>query len=173
MEEPHKLLPIAYRSASRILRNPLLAEEAGERAVHQLVLALLHGTPPHHPAAWIRVVAKRSALALLRSDWVRTPALDPEVIADVQAPYRRNRHAEASLVRERVEPTLPPRQRAALAAALSTSTTRDAARSAGMQPRDFRRHLARIQAKARNAFAEGLPDDPFADDVAVQFRLPS
>lgn len=173
MDEPHKLLPIAYRSASRVLRNPLLAEEAGERAVHLLVLAVLDGTPPHHPAAWIRVVARRSALALLRSDWVRTPALDPEVMAGVQAPYRQSRHFEASLVRERVEPRLAPRQRAALDAALTTSTTRDAARSAGMQPRDFRRHLARIQKKAREAFAEGLPDDPFADDAGVQFRLPS
>lgn len=173
MEEPHKLLPLAYRSASRVLRNPLLAEEAGERAVHQLVLALLEGTPPHHPAAWVRVVAKRSALALLRSDWVRTPAIAPEAIAGAQAPYRTSRHAEADLVRERVTPLLAPRQQAALAAALSTPTTRDAARSAGMQPRDFRRHLARVQAKARRAFADGWCEDPLADDPAAQFRLPS
>ena len=64
----HSLLPIAYRAAAQVARSRLLAEEAGERALHLLTLSLIQGDPPEHPKAWLRSVAKRSACALLKSE---------------------------------------------------------------------------------------------------------
>jgi len=173
MQNPHELMPTACRAAARVLRNPLLIEEAAERAVHALTLAILDGQAPLQPRAWIRTVAKRSACALLRSDWVRTASLSHDDVAQWQAPYQSPRGHLADLVRERCEGHLTPRQTEALEAMLSYRTTRAAAQECGMQPRDFRRYLRRITEKAQLAFAGHQPDDPYADDAAVQFRLPS
>ena len=171
MHDPHKLLPVAYRAAATIVRSPVLAEEAGERAVHLLTLAVLDGHPPHHPAAWLKVVARRSACSLLRSEWARTQAIADDDLADQQAPSRPPRPTAADLVREQVHARLTLRQQQALTAALSCNGTRAAARSCGMQPRDFRRYLSRISGKARRALECHPAHDDFADDPCVQFRL--
>lgn len=171
MQDPHRLLPIAYRAAARVVRCPLLAEEAGERALHQLTLAILDGFVPTHPEAWLRVVARRSACALLRSEWGRTRGIEPDEIRAHQAPYRDPRPVAGDFVRERVDASLTARQRAAFDAALTCNTTREAARTCGMQPRDFRRYLGAISRKARTAFECHSFTDAFADDPAVQFRL--
>lgn len=173
MHDPHKLLPLAYRAASRVLRSQVLAEEAGERAVHLLTLAVLDGTAPQFPKAWLCTVARRSACAMLRSEWARTHSLSPDEVVRCAAPFRPYRGAEVDMVRERVARSLSPRQRDALRAALSSNTTHAAARRCGMPVRDFRRYLGAISRKARRAFAVHEVDDPFADDPAVQFRLPS
>ncbi|MBM4062032.1 MAG: sigma-70 family RNA polymerase sigma factor [Planctomycetes bacterium] len=173
MHDPHQFLPFACRAAARILHCPLLAEEAGERAVHLLTLAMLDGTPPAHPKSWLRTVARRSACRLLRSDWVRTPSMRHDEITRRQAPFRAPSTASGDEVRETMQRMLSPRQFQALDAALSTPSTRAAARRCGMQPRDFRRYLRRITKMARDAFAHHDGPDPFADDPAVQFRLPS
>jgi hypothetical protein len=171
MHDPHKLLPVAYRAASTIVRSPVLAEEAGERAIHLLTLAMLDGHPPHHPRAWLRVVARRSACALLRSEWARTEAIADDDLASKQAPYRQPQPRAADVVPAQVHARLTLRQQQALSAALSCNTTRDAARSCGMQPRDFRRYLHSISGKARRALECNPPHDAFADDPCVQFRL--
>jgi DNA-directed RNA polymerase specialized sigma24 family protein len=171
MSEPQSLYPVAVRAASRVVRSRVLAEEAGERALHQLTLAMLRGQTPHHPEAWVRVVARRSACALLRSEWARTPAVPPEDLQGQQAPYREPRPVRGDLVRERVQASLSPRQRDAMEAALCCNTTRAAAKRCGMQPRDFRRYLGVISRKARRALEGELVVDMFADDPAVQFRL--
>jgi len=171
MLDPRTLLPVAYKAAASIVRSPVLAEEAGERALHLLTLAVLDGHPPNHPKAWLRVVARRSACALLRSEWARTRTVEHDYIVGQQAPYRQPRSCGADLVREHVGSRLTPRQHDALAAALSCNTTRAAARSCRMQPRDFRRYLRDISDKAREALAYHRTDDVFADDAAVQFRL--
>lgn len=163
----HTLLTIACRSASRILRNPVLAEEAGERAYHKLTLACLAGRGPDHPEAWIRVVARRSACALLRSGWAHGEPT-PEEALQARPAVRRPQHWRTSqLVREAIKARLSPRQRDALAAALSNNTTKDAARCCGMQPRDFRRYLQVISHKARQVLEvelrrnrrDGLPGE--------------
>lgn len=171
MHDPHKLLPVAYRAAATIVRSPVLAEEAGERAVHLLTLAVLDGHPPHHPKAWLRVVARRSACSLLRSEWARTQAVAPDDIVSQQAPYRAPRSNTADLVREQVCAQLTVRQQDALSAALSCNGSRAAARSCGMQPRDFRRYLNKISNKARQALECHRSHDAFADDPCVQFGL--
>ena len=171
MQDLHKLLPVAYRAAATVVRSPVLAEEAGERAVHLLTLAVLDGHPPHHPEAWLRVVARRSACALLRSEWARTRAVPDDDIEDRQAPCLLPRGRSAELVREQVVARLTPRQHDALAAALSCNTTNAAARRCGMQPRDFRRSLGSISRKARRALECHRHDDAFADDAGVQFGL--
>lgn len=159
IENPHSLLTIAYRAAAEVVRSPLLAEEAGERALHLLTLSLLQGEPPSHPRAWIRSVAKRSACQLLKSEWGKTRTIDHSSLANRQAPYPIPRSAGFDIVRERVEPSLSPRQRAALCAAATCNTTRAAARSCGMSPRDFRRSLNSISRKARQALrGRDLPD---------------
>jgi len=145
--DPHKLLHLAYRAASRVVHNRLLAEEAGERAVHRFQLALIAGRPPDKPEAWVRTVARRSACAILRTGWSRTqPILEDDAFVDGPAAeaWRRGDRLRALLARE-----LTPRQHAALEAALTCRTTRDAARACGMEPRDFRRYLAAISRRAR------------------------
>lgn len=170
-DNPHDLLPIAYRAAAAVARSRVLAEEAGERAIHLLTLALLDGSPPDHPKAWLRVVARRSASALLRSEWARTRSIGHDEMQLHQAPYRRPKGAGTQFVRDRVAPYLAPRQRDALEAALTCNTTHAAARSCGMPPRDFRRYLSTICRKARAAFERDPIEDPFGDDAAVQFQL--
>ena len=171
MDDPHALLPIAYRAAARVVRSRVLAEEAGERALHLLTLAVLNGSPPEHPKAWLRSVARRSACALLRSDWARTRAVDGVDLQSRPAPYRLPRGEGFDFVRERVAEGLSPRQQAAFDAAVTCNGTRAAARSCGMQPRDFRRYLGAISRKARRALASNPIADAFADDPAVQFQL--
>jgi DNA-directed RNA polymerase specialized sigma24 family protein len=165
IQDPHTLLPIAYRAATRVIRNRVLAEEAGERALHLLTLAMLQGYPPHHPEAWLRVVARRSACALLRSEWARTRCIDANEIPARQPAYKR-RASGSALVRECLQGMLSPRQQDALDAALHHNSTRAAARSCGMQPRDFRRSLFAISRKAREAVRRHPGADPFGDDPA-------
>jgi DNA-directed RNA polymerase specialized sigma24 family protein len=164
IQDPHTLLPIAYHAATRVIRNRVLAEEAGERALHLLTLAMLQGCPPHHPEAWLRVVARRSACALLRSDWARTRCIDANEIP-ARKPYK-PRSRGSALVRECLQGMLSPRQQDALDAAFHCNSTRAAARSCGMQPRDFRRSLFAISRKAREAVRRHPCADPFADDPA-------
>jgi DNA-directed RNA polymerase specialized sigma24 family protein len=170
-EDPYSFLPVAYRAASQVLRCRLLAEEAGERAVHLFTLAVLQGSAPEFPKAWLRSVARRTALALLRSDWAKQRPMAQEDLARCQAPYRVPRAAGIDFVRENLPPALSPRQRQAFAAAVTCNSTRAAARSCGMQPRDFRRSLGSISRKGRALLADRAPVDPFADNPAVQFQL--
>ncbi len=146
---PHALLPIAYQAARQVIRCRVLAEEAGERALHELTLAMLQGQPPEHPKAWLRQVARRAACALLRSEWGRTRAMEQAALQNQPAPERRAAPADLDRVREALEDALSPRQRDALRAARCCNGTRAAARSCGMQPRDFRRSLLAITRKAR------------------------
>lgn len=162
---PHALLPIAYRAAARVVHSPVLAEEASERAVHQLTLAILHGAAPERPEAWLRVVARRSACALLRSDWARTRAMDISELATTQAAWPHAPDHGASWVGEDLLTSLTPRQRDALDAAVRCNTTRAAARTCGMQPRDFRRSLGSITKKARRLLA--IDPRPDAGPVAA------
>lgn len=167
----HSLLPIAYRAAAQVARSRLLAEEAGERALHLLTLSMIQGDPPEHPKAWLRSVAKRSACALLKSEWGRTRAIDSTTLQEHQAPYRTPRDEGFDTVRESLQSHLPPRQQDALAAATSCNGTLAAARRCGMKPRDFRRSLHSISRKAKALLARHGGGDRFADDPNVQFEL--
>jgi DNA-directed RNA polymerase specialized sigma24 family protein len=163
LTNPHSLLPVAFHAAATVLKNPMLAEEASERALHLLTLAILQGEAPRHPRAWLRMVARRSACALLRSDWGKTRTRRPEDLAAVQAPYRRSAKVGLDFVRERLRDELSPRQHEALTAAMSCNGTRAAARVCGMAPRDFRRQLGAISRKARQLFATGPLTSPFGE----------
>ena len=147
--DPHSLLPVAYRAASQVVRSPVLAQEASERAVHQLTLALLDGAPPDSPEAWLRTVARRSACAILRSEWARTRGTDLDGVAARPRTSGSRPPEQSDWIREHLEAALTPRQREALHAAISCNTTRAAARSCGMEPRDFRRSLRSISQRAR------------------------
>lgn len=171
MHDPYLLLPVAYRAAATVVHTPVLAEEAGERAVHKLTLAVLGGSPPLHPKAWLRAVARRSACALLRSEWARTRGVPAEDLETHPAPLRAPKPG-ADHVREGCESLLTPRQSDALHAALTTNTMGDAARTCGMRPRDFRRQLTAIGKKARRTLLDTLTADPLADDPETQFHLP-
>jgi DNA-directed RNA polymerase specialized sigma24 family protein len=171
IHDPHALLPIAYRAAAQVVRSRVLAEEASERALHQLALQLIQGEPPEHPKAWLRTVARRTACALLNSDWGRTRTIDHTALQERPAPYRRPPASGCDFVRETLGEALSPRQRAALDAAVTCNSTRAAARTCGMQPRDFRRSLATISRKARELLADRAQPDAFADSASVQFQL--
>jgi DNA-directed RNA polymerase specialized sigma24 family protein len=171
LDNPHALLPIAYQAAARVVRSRLLAEEASERALHQLTLAVLQGETPAHPKAWLRSVARRSACALLRSGWARTKAVSNQEIEAHQAPYQRTANHGCEFVRDSLPELLSVRQMAALSAAVSCNTTAAAAARCGMQPRDFRRSLARISRKARQLLADQDFGDLFAaDDAGTPFE---
>ena len=171
MPDPKSLLPVAYRAASRVAKSRLLAEEAGERAFHLLTVATLRGRAPAHPERWLCVVARRSACALLRSEWGRTQALDLDEIIDMPAKFRQPRSFGVEVVREHMQDGLSPRQWDAVDAAMGCNTTRGAARCCGMDARDFRRSLNAISRKARRTMAQRVIRDRFADDAAVQFQL--
>lgn len=159
--EPYSLLPVAYRAALQVVRSPVLAEEASERAIHELTVALLEGTPPESPKAWLRTVARRSACAILRSEWARTRAMDLEHVASAPSTGNGRSMAERCWVREHLAAALTPRQQDAFQAAMSCNTTRAAARRCGMEPRDFRRSLTSISRRARQLLERcPLPTDP-------------
>src|SRR5688572_14373197 len=109
-DEVTGLLRTAQRAASRVLRNPMLAEEAGERAFHQLMIANLAGRAPQNPEAWLRVVARRSACALLRNGWGRIRMLEDEMLARSPGDACRPNWSMAEAVRERIDDVLSPRQ---------------------------------------------------------------
>ena len=149
MHDPAKLLPVARRAAATVVRSGVLADEASERAVHQLTLATLAGRPPHNPEAWLRVVARRCVYSLLRKGWGRTLPLESgshavaREPAHAESPQTEGRARGTDFVREHVQATLSPRQQDALHAALTCRSHRAAANSCGMQPRDFRRSMFR------------------------------
>lgn len=169
IQNPHEFLPIAYRAAAQVAQCRLLAEEAGERAFHLFTLALLQGCPPEHPKAWLRSVARRCALALLRSDWAKQKSLEQADQVPYQEPARAGSAAGVDFVRERLQSSLSlsRRQKQALEAAVTCNTTRAAARSCGMKPRDFRRSLSSISRKAREMFAARSPLDSDIDHPAI------
>jgi DNA-directed RNA polymerase specialized sigma24 family protein len=171
LDNPHALLPIAFQAAARVVRSRILAEEASERALHLLTLALLQGAAPDHPKAWLRSVARRSACALLRSEWARTKTIANQEIDAHQAPYRRTASSGTDFVRDSLPHHLSGRQVEALSAAISCNTTAAAAKRCGMQPRDFRRSMSRITRKARRLLAERDWSDALADDAGAQFHL--
>lgn len=148
--EPAAVLRLAYRAARGIANNRLVAEEAGELAMHRFQLAVLAGRPPERPEAWIRTVARRIACQILRNGWARVqPILCEDEVAD---PGPRRRRFTGERLRCALRSALTDRQRQALDAALSCRTTREAARTCGMEPRDFRRYLAVISRRARARF---------------------
>ncbi len=156
--DPVRLLRIAYRAAAAVVRNPVLAEEASEIAVHRLQLALLAGRAPERPEAWVRTVARRTACASLRHFWARVQPFAPDSDDTIAGDRERLGHAAGDRLRAILLAALTPRQRDALDAALSCRSTRDAARTCGMQPRDFRRQLAAIARRARAELDELVAD---------------
>lgn len=162
--DPTRLLHVAYRAAARIVHNQVLAEEAGERAVHRFQLAVMAGQAPDKPEAWVRTVARHSACAILRNGWARTQPIPEESwtaaahVAEGPGDDAPNPVSLGDHLRTVLATALTPRQLDALDAALTCRTTRDAARACGMEPRDFRRYLAAISRRARRKFAIVLVD---------------
>lgn len=147
-DDPARLHRLAYRAAARIAKNRLIAEEAGERAVHRYQLAALAGRLPDSPEAWISTVARRNACAILRNGWSRMqPIYEADEVAD-PGPAHSSKWSGDRL-RCVLRSVLTARQREALDAALSCRSTREAARACGMAPRDFRRYLEAISVRAR------------------------
>jgi|688.fasta_scaffold299526_2 hypothetical protein len=147
---PQHFLPVAFRAAASILRCPVLAEEASERAVHLLTLAHLRGRAPMRPHGWIQRVARRAACALLRSEWGRTRRVDDAVLqAHAAAARPASPRCSLDAIHADLEAALTPRQRRAFTAIRTCNGTRAAARACGMDPRDFRRSLLAISRKAR------------------------
>jgi hypothetical protein len=84
----------------------------------------------------------------MRSGWAKTTPIEAEEDMLLAAECERRQWSRDRL-RAAVRSALTPRQRDALDAALTSRSTREAARSCGMRPRDFRRYLAAISRRAR------------------------
>lgn len=145
--DPEPLRRLAYHTAGKFLAPPVLAEEAGDQAIHLLVLQCLEGFAPRCPEAWIRVVAKRVAIGVRRSGWTRNLPLEEHQLAC--DPLGEAPHARHDLLWDEVADGLTPRMREALWAARTHRLTRQAAAACGMRPRDFRRSLRSICKRAR------------------------
>lgn len=66
-----------------VLREPHLAHDAAQEAFARLWRASVHGDAPEHAGAWLRAVAARAALDLLRRRRLRAAiALDDRATAD-------------------------------------------------------------------------------------------
>lgn len=145
--DPDLLLRLARAVASRVIKNPILAEEAGERAVHKLLLLSLSGRLPHTPEAWVRVVARRFAQSLRRRRRPKQVAIDLDLLPQPDLDADRP-HGIDSLVQQ-LQGLLTARQAEAVQAAISSRSMRDAARSCRMSPRDLRRSLGLVGEKCR------------------------
>lgn len=145
--DPESLRRLAYHTAGKFLNPPVLAEEAGEQALHLLVLQCLGGMAPQSPEAWIRVVTKRVAIAVRRSGWTRVLPLDEGELA--AEPHAESAHARRDRMWDEVADRLTPRMREALWAARTHRQTCHAAAACGMHPRDFRRSLQSISKRVR------------------------
>ncbi|MEY3160936.1 MAG: hypothetical protein RIT25_927 [Planctomycetota bacterium] len=145
--DPEPLRRLAYHTAGKFLAPPVLAEEAGDQAIHLLVLQCLEGFAPRCPEAWIRVVAKRVAIGVRRSGWTRTLPLEEHLLAT--DPFAEAAHTRRDLLWDEVADGLTPRMREALWAARTHRLTCQAAAACGMRPRDFRRSLRSICKRAR------------------------
>jgi hypothetical protein len=155
LPDPKALQAIALRSAGRVLHNRALAEEASERALHQLLLSCLAGRPPNSPAAWVTVVARRFATTLSHSPRARMRCLDGLAVPSPPACEDRHRlRGMAEVLLTHLHDRLTNRQRDVVAAALSNRTCHGAARACGMSPHDFRRHITAIGRRARKIVAE-------------------
>jgi DNA-directed RNA polymerase specialized sigma24 family protein len=145
-DNPSNLLRLAWSTATRILRNPIQAEEAGERAVHKLFLLCLAGRGPAVPEAWVRVAARRIAQSMSRRR-TRRVTLDLDQLPGPRTMAPEPVDTELLLVR--LQPLLTERQRQAVEAALASRTMRAAARQCRMTPKDLRRSLELVGEKGR------------------------
>lgn len=157
-DNPRNLLRLAWSSATRILRNPVQAEEAGEQAVHKLFLLCLTGRRPAVPEAWVRVAARRIAQSMSRRR-TRCVTLDLDQLPE-PGPIP-SAHVDTEMLLHRLQPLLTDRQRQAVEAALASHSMRAAARQCRMSPKDLRRSLELVGEKGRANLGEWRrTDDP-------------
>lgn len=150
--DPDLLLRLARAVATRVVKNPILAEEAGERAVHKFLVLSLSGREPRAPEAWVRVAARRFAQSLRRRRRLKYVALDLDQL--LQPDLDSGPHHAVDLLVQQVQPLLTVRQTEAVKAAMSSRSMRDAARSCRMSPRDLRRSLGLVGEKCRASIAD-------------------
>ncbi|GAB4138792.1 MAG: hypothetical protein Fur0037_04650 [Planctomycetota bacterium] len=154
--DPDHLLRLARSTAGRVLRDPILIEEAGERALHKYFLVLLRGEPPLVPEAWIRVVARRFAQSLQRRKRPLEVPFDMDLLPE--QPHASAPRDKVERILRDVRPLLTPRQSEVLDAAITTRSMRDAARTCGMSPRDLRRSLGSVGRKCRARLRQREPE---------------
>ncbi len=150
---------LALDEARRCVRNPLLAEEAAESACFALTVEVLGGRPPRCAAAWLRIVARRTAAGILRKGQSRCLTLDGVLLDRLPASRAAQLRAgglrrEAwrrrfKLLHQPLMNRLTPRQNEVLDSVLHSATTRAAARRCGMSARDLRRSMQSISKHAR------------------------
>lgn len=148
---PEQLLRLAQNAAAKVLDDPILVEEAAERALHKLFLICLEGRPPLLPEAWIRVAARRFAQSLRRRRRPRHVALDLDQLP--QPELDRLPRAAVDHVLDLLQPVLTPRQLDAVRAMVQSRSMRDAARRCGMTPKSLRRSLGLVGEKGRATLA--------------------
>jgi RNA polymerase sigma factor (sigma-70 family) len=140
-----------------ILRNPVEAEDAAQQAFLSAHRALLHGTEPREPAAWLAAIARNECRARLRRRELAVLPLDTDAVdhrdASEVASDREQLRAVADAIGE-----LPERQRRAVVLRdLRGLSNTEVARALAVAPGTVDALVYRGRRRVRNAFRRSWP----------------
>ncbi len=140
-----------------ILRDPIEAEDAAQQTFLSAYRALLRGTTPREPEAWLAQIARNECRARLRRRELAAVPLEVEAeeardVSDVAAGHEQLR-AVASAIEE-----LPTRQRQAVVLSdLRGLSNNEVARAMSLAPGTVEALLYRGRLRVRRAFRRSWP----------------
>ena len=150
--------PSVLRLCRLILRDPVEAEDATQQTFLSAYRALLRGTQPRDPAAWLAQIARNECRARLRRRELTVVPLEPEDAADPSDPAdvaarHEQLHAVTAAIGE-----LPERQRQAVVLSdLRGLTNTEVSRELAVEPAALEALLYRGRRGVRRAFRRSWP----------------
>jgi RNA polymerase sigma-70 factor (ECF subfamily) len=140
--------PVALAAARRVTGDPALAEDAAQEAFLRAFRALSSYRHQTSFAAWMRVIALRSAIDLVRRRRPEVP------LADTLRPSgsEEKRHVDADLLRETLAALTPLDRELLLARELEGEADREIANRFGMTITGVRVRIHRARKKLRARF---------------------
>jgi RNA polymerase sigma-70 factor, ECF subfamily len=141
--------PAALAAARRILGDPGLAEDAAQEAFLRAFRALPGYRHQTSFAAWVRVIAQRSAIDLARRRRPEVPLVDTARSDG----FEEKRHVDADLLRETLEALPPLEKELLLAREVEGEADKEIARRFGMTVTGVRVRIHRARKKLKARFA--------------------
>jgi RNA polymerase sigma-70 factor, ECF subfamily len=145
--------PAALAAARRITGDPALAEDAAQEAFLRAFRALPTYRHQTSFAAWMRVIALRSAIDLVRR---RRPEI-PLPENSRQGGSEEKRHLDADLLRETLQALSPLDRELLLAREVEGEADREIARRFEMTVTGVRVRIHRARKKLKARFGRGRP----------------